>query len=211
MSKNKTNRINSSSSSSSRSSSSINSGKGLNYYWNLTTHSKEKPSQTKMSKVEESLRRYLEEFDGRKKDFHVIEPLYSELFHHYFRGVTVWGNRVDNKQVRDLHASLLKHGVKARLTRFRRAGCNAYEVVIELSANEALFANGDVFMLIHKRINVSNDKIVSAIDTSLASEEADFNNFFLDEMRLRRHWGHDLSLAVQPDVSNPSYDLQLAC
>jgi hypothetical protein len=47
--------------------------------------------------------------------------------------------------------------------------------------------------------------------SSLASEEADFNNFFLDEIRLRRHWGHDLSLDVQPDVSNPSYDLQLAC
>ncbi len=166
-----------------------------------------------MSKVEESLRRYLKEFDGEKKDFHVVEPLYNELFHHNFHGVTVWGNsnRVDNKQVRDLHASLLKHGMKARLTRFRRTGCNAYEVVIELSANGALFANEDVFMLIHKRINVSNDKIVSAIDTSLASEEADFNNFFLDEIRLRRHWGHDLSLAVQPDVSNPSYDLQLAC
>ncbi|KAL7447215.1 hypothetical protein ACHAXM_011207 [Skeletonema potamos] len=178
--------------------------KGLSYYWNLTSISNEK--QTQISKVEQALRRYLREFDGKKKDFKVVEPLFDNLFHCDFTQLTSWGDRIDAFDTRKLHATYIKQGMKARLIRFRRAGVNAFEVRIELAKNN--FNSGGI--RIHKRINVSEDKIESAIDTSLASMGAEDRFIFLDELRLNRHYCHDLSVAVQSNLSNPSYNLPLA-
>jgi len=180
-------------------------GKGLSYYWNLTSISNEK-QQAKMSKVEQALRRYLREFDGKKKDFKAVEPLFDNLFHRDYTQLTSWGDRIDAFDTRKLHAFYLKQGMKARLLRFRRAGVNAFEVRIELAANN--FNSGGI--RIHKRINVSDDKIECAIDTSLASMGAEDRFIFFDELRFNRHYSHDLSVAVQPDLSNATYNLPLA-
>ena len=193
-----------------------NNGKGLGYYLTLTATDKSQPQPIKMTQFEKDFRAYLSAFDGEKKNFEEVEQLFDSLYSDSCHQICGNGDKIDRESLKRTHAYFLSKGAKATLQRFRRCGVNAYEVIITQTVNgpgnDSLFSGSRNRMYeLQKRINVSDDgKIESIIDTSLASITTESHFFFLDEMRLSRHYSHVLSRAVQPDISHPSYNLTLA-
>ena len=79
--------------------------------------------------LEQRFRQYLAAFDGKKKDFSEVEPLFDALFHEEYSDTIHFRHQaVSREQTKADHAKHVAMGSKATLVHYRRVGFNTIDV-----------------------------------------------------------------------------------
>ena len=98
-----------------------------------------------MSYCEPAFRQYAAAFDGTKKDFSEVEPLFDALYHNNFTAEKKVYNKEHDKyriqqvkrdEVKEAHKAYLAKGSKVTIVHYRKIGLNCIDVEACLTSAE---------------------------------------------------------------------------
>ena len=88
------------------------------------------------SKQEEALQTYLSEFDGSRKEFAEIEPLFRALFHQKYVLISKGRETITKvkEDLKRLHSNHLSKGSYATIIKSRRIGKNCIDIQFSIKS-----------------------------------------------------------------------------
>jgi len=92
------------------------------------------------SKQEEALQTYLSEFDGSRKEFAEIEPLFRALFYQKYVLISKGRETITKEELKTLHSNQLSKGATATIIKSRRIGKNCIDVQFSIKSETDLEA-----------------------------------------------------------------------
>ncbi|KAL7548687.1 hypothetical protein ACHAWF_011953 [Thalassiosira exigua] len=88
------------------------------------------------SPCENALRQYVAAFDGRRKSFSDVKPLFDALYHEGFTRTSKEGEISTRDAVEGLHADYLSRGAKLSLVHLQPIGVDCVDVQLRVESEE---------------------------------------------------------------------------
>ncbi|KAL7549395.1 hypothetical protein ACHAWF_012664 [Thalassiosira exigua] len=102
------------------------------------------------------LRRYIDAFDGTKKDFSEVEHLFHALHHKRFTRTTKDGRALTREDLKKTHSELLSKGARVTLVHFRAFGEDYMDLQVRIESEDEDKLVRWVFLIQNGRFRATN-------------------------------------------------------